>query len=205
MKKEKKGLRILAAGDLHGSERIAKTLAEKAKKEKVDLVVLAGDLHGSLLGSGEVILPFKKAKQKVVFVPGNWDSSLEVDILRYEHGIKNLDAYYVSYNGVDIVGFGNPDFDLFPSKSAVFRKLNKNFERIKTKSGKKILVSHLHAAGTKAEKFGFEGNQGLREVVEKFQPDVLISAHIHEAEGIEDLIGKTKVFQVGRKGKIIDV
>lgn len=205
MKKEKTGLRILAAGDLHGSGKVAQNLADKAKREKVDLVVLAGDLHGMMEGEDDMITPFKKAKQKVVFVPGNWDSSLEVDILHYEHGIKNLDAYYIDFNGVDIVGFGNPDFELFPSKATVFRKLNKNFERIKTKSGKKILVSHLHAAGTKAEKFGIPGCPGLREVVEKFQPDILISAHIHQAEGIEDLIGKTKVFQVGRKGKIIDV
>ncbi len=204
MVKEKTSLRILAAGDLHGSGKVAKDLAAKAKKEKVDLVVLAGDLHG-MYETEEIIEPFKKNNQKVVFVPGNWDSSIEVDLLTYEHGIKNIDAYYVTYNGVDIVGFGSADWDLTPKDSVVFKKLNKNFERIKTKSGKKILVSHIHAAGTRAENFGIPGSKGLRTVVERFHPDVLISAHIHEAEGIEDLIGKTKVFQVGKRGKIIDI
>jgi Icc-related predicted phosphoesterase len=34
---------------------------------------------------------------------------------------------------------------------------------------------------------------------------LLISAHIHEAEGLEDIIGKTKVIQVGKKGKILEI
>lgn len=38
-----------------------------------------------------------------------------------------------------------------------------------------------------------------------FKPDLLIAAHIRESEGIEDKIGKTKVVQVGWKGKILEI
>ena len=41
--------------------------------------------------------------------------------------------------------------------------------------------------------------------VEKFKPDFLIHSHIHEAEGLEEKIGKTRVINVGRKGKIIEL
>ena len=41
-----KKFRVLAASDLHGEAKIAKRLAEKAEKEKVDLVVLCGDITG---------------------------------------------------------------------------------------------------------------------------------------------------------------
>tara|TARA_Y100000310_G_scaffold325742_1_gene389724 strand:- start:18030 stop:18653 length:624 start_codon:yes stop_codon:yes gene_type:complete len=202
--KRKEKLKILAAADLHGSRDIAEKLAEKAKKNKVDLVVLAGDLHGPFEG-GDVIAPFKKNKQKVVFVPGNWDSVDEVDLIKKKHKIKNLDGYYVNYEGVDLVGFGNPDFALFPDEKKTIDKLKKSFEKIKTKTGKKILVSHLHAAGSKAEFSGWGGDEGIRKAIDYFQPDVFISAHIHEAEGIEEKIGKTKVIQVGRKGKIMEI
>ncbi|GAF97324.1 unnamed protein product, partial [marine sediment metagenome] len=37
-------IKILAAGDIHGDIGLAEKLAEKAKKEKVDLVILCGDL-----------------------------------------------------------------------------------------------------------------------------------------------------------------
>ena len=49
MKKDNKKsdkLKILAAGDFHGDSKAAKKLAEKAEKEKVDLVILTGDLFG---------------------------------------------------------------------------------------------------------------------------------------------------------------
>jgi Icc-related predicted phosphoesterase len=66
-------------------------------------------------------------------------------------------------------------------------------------------MSHLHSAGTKAEFSGIAGDFILRKAVETFKPDVLISAHIHEAEGLDDFIGKTRVVQVGRKGTIFEV
>ena len=37
-------MKILASGDLHNDSRAAEKLAEKAEKEKVDLVILCGDI-----------------------------------------------------------------------------------------------------------------------------------------------------------------
>jgi Icc-related predicted phosphoesterase len=70
---------------------------------------------------------------------------------------------------------------------------------------KKILVSHIHARNTLAEFSGIPGSEIVRHVIDHFQPDIFISSHIHEAEGLEQKIGKTKVFQVGKKGKIIQI
>ena len=205
-KSKEKKLRILAAADLHGSRDIAEKLAEKAAKKKVDLVVLAGDIHGMVEGtSNEVIAPFKKRKQKVVFVPGNWDASSEVEFLKNTHKIKNINGYYVNYRGVDIVGVGNPDFKMVVEDKKTLNRIKKIFEKIKTKGGKKILVSHMHPAGTKAEFSGIPGSEALRKAIDYFHPDILIQGHIHEAEGIEDKIGKTRVVQVGRGGKVIEV
>lgn len=205
MKGKKGKLRILAAGDIHGDKDIAEKLAGKAKKEKVDLVVLAGDLHGIFENGEDVIEPFKKKNQKVIFVPGNWDSSDEVELIKAKHKIKNIDGYYVNYKGIDIVGFGNADFKLSPNEKKTIEKIGKNFDKIKTKTGKKILVSHLHAEGSKAEFSGIKGDRGVRKAIEYFQPDLFISAHIHEAEGIEEKIGKTRVVQVGRRGKVLEI
>jgi len=203
-KKERKKLRILAASDIHGDYDIAKKLAEKAKKKKVDLVVLAGDIHGMFEG-GDVLAPFRKANQKVVFIPGNWDSTFEMNTLKDKPKVRNIHGYYVNYKGTDVVGIGSPDFQLSLDEKRTFNRLKKNFDKIKMKKGKKILVSHLHAAGTKAEFSGFPGSKALRKIIDKFQPDIFISAHIHEAEGIEEMIGKTRVINVGRSGKILEI
>ena len=41
--------------------------------------------------------------------------------------------------------------------------------------------------------------------VKEFHPDVLITAHIHEAGGIEEKMGKTRVINVARKEKIFEI
>ena len=45
----------------------------------------------------------------------------------------------------------------------------------------------------------------IRKAIAKFKPDIMLSVHIHEAEGIEEKIGKTRVINIGKKGKIIEI
>ena len=196
-----KKLRILAAGDLHGDLDIAKKLSAKGKKEGVDLVVLAGDIYGYSEGNRGILKPFRDAGQKVVFVPGNCDFDEEHEMLKRDGG-KSIHNYYVTYGGVGIAGIGSPNWKLSLDDEDL-SEIKRNFERMKP--AKRILVSHLHPSGTKAEFSGIVGDDILRKAVRDFKPDLLISAHIHEGEGIEDKIGKTKVVQVGRRGKIIEV
>lgn len=195
-----KKLKILAAGDLHGSLDIAKKLSEKGKQEKVDLVILAGDIYGYSKGKKGILEPFRKAKQKVVFVPGNCDFDEECIMLAREG--KSIHNYYVTYGEVGIAGIGNPNWKLSLDIEDL-KEIKRNFEKMKP--AKKILVSHLHASGTIAEFSGIPGDIILRKAVKDFKPDLLIAAHIHESEGIEDKIGKTRVVQVGRKGKILEI
>jgi len=195
-----KKLRILAAGDLHGDFDIAKKLSAKAKKNKVDLVVLAGDIYGYVDGDEGILEPFKKAGQRVVFVPGNCDFDEERAMLAKQG--KDIHNYYVTYSGVGIAGIGSPNWKLRLDEKD-FQNIKKNFDRMKAE--RKILVSHLHAEGTVAEFSGIPGEKVLRKAVKEFKPDILISAHIHEAEGIEDKIGKTRVVQVGRRGKVLEI
>jgi len=200
--KLEKKLRILAAGDIHGDTKLAQKLAVRAKKEKVDLVILTGDITG-FIETENLIKPFLDRDKKVVFVPGNWDAPETSNFLSKHYGIKNLDNYYVKYKDVGIFGLGNPGMLDIDSKEA-FQKLSNNFEKIKNLE-KKIMVTHLHAAGTKSELSGFPGNKGIRKALDKFKPDLFISGHIHELEGVEEKIGKTRVINVGRKGKIIEI
>jgi len=201
-KKEKK-LKILAAGDIHGDSKLSEKLAERAEREKVDLVILTGDITGSVSTRG-IIKPFIDKKQKVLFVPGNWETTEDADDFSSRYGIKNLDKHYAVYGNVGIFGIGSKDWALFPDNQRTFKKLDKDFQKLKNLE-KKIMISHLHAAGTKSELSGIPGNDGLRRAIDKFQPDIFIHAHIHELEGVEEKIGKTRVIHAGRRGKIIEI
>ena len=85
-----------------------------------------------------------------------------------------------------------------------FDNLKKDFQKIKDLE-KKIMVSHIHAAGSKSEFSGITGSSGVRKAIEEFQPDIFLSGHIHEAEGLSEKIGKTRVFSVGEKGLVIEI
>src|SRR3989344_633126 len=201
---EKKKFKILAASDIEGDKEATRKLVIKAEKENVDLVILAGDLTG-FHESDEILKPFIDKGKKVIFVPGNHDSSEMARFLTELYGAKNVGDNYVVYDNVGIFGIGSPDGEIaMRDERKAFEKLKKNFEKIKSLE-KKIMVSHLHAAGTKSEFSGVPGSMALRKAIKEFQPDVFLSGHIHEAEGLYDVIGKTRVFSIGKKGKIIEI
>lgn len=197
--------KILAVGDIHGDTGLVKRLAERAKKENVDLIILAGDLTLMEISAKNLIGPFVKAKKEVLILPGNHETSATTNFLAELYGIKNIHGYSFSKNDVGIFGAGGGDTGIYHIKdSDIFELLKKGNEKIKGLK-KKIMVTHMHHHGSKSEFSGFEGSKAVKKALKEFQPDVLISAHIHEAGGIEEKVGKTKVINVSRKPKIFEI
>jgi len=200
-------MKILASGDIHGDTSQVRKLAEKAKKEKVDLVVLCGDLTQSEQSTQGIIDPFVKNKQKVMLIPGNHESFATADFLAELYGVKNLHGYSVKYKDIGFFGCGGANVGPHRlSEEEIYATLKKAHEGIKA-AKTKVLVSHVHPEGTLMEKFThfFPGSVGLRKAIDVFKPDIVLCSHVHEAEGIEEKIGSTKVINVGKSGKIIDI
>lgn len=204
---EKKKLRILASGDIHGDTNLVKKLAEKAKKEDVDLVILCGDITNADQSASNLIGPFVKNHQKVLLIPGNHDSFATADFLAQLYGVKNIHGYSVIYSDVGIFGCGGANIGMNQlDEKEIYDTLKKGFDKIRELK-KKIMVTHVHPSESKMEKFTqlFPGSDGVKKAIDKFKPDLLLCSHVHEAEGIEEMIGKTKVVNVGKLGKIIEL
>lgn len=200
-------LKILASGDIHGDISLARKLADQAEKENVDLVVLCGDLTYAEKSTEGIIGPFVKKNKKVVLIPGNHETVATADFLAELYGATNLHGYSIRYKGVGLFGCGGANIGMFQlGEDEIFELIKKGYERIKDTS-KKILVTHVHPSGTLMEKFSniFPGSEGVRKAIDTFKPDIILCSHVHEAEGIEEMIGKTKVINVGKKGKIIEI
>jgi len=200
-------LRILAAGDLHGDSSLAKRLAEKATKEKADIVILCGDLTFHEISTENILGPFKKAGHKVLLIPGNHETNATADFMAQLYDMKNLHGYSAVYKDVGIFGAGGANIGLFQlGEDELYSTLEHGHEKVKSLS-KKIMVTHVHPAGTVMEKLTdiFPGSTGIRKAVESFRPDFLLCSHVHEAEGIEEKIGSTTVVNVGKAGKIIEL
>ncbi len=187
---------------MHGDNKTAKKLANKAEREKVDLVILAGDIT-SPIKTKNLIKPFKDKNKRVLMIPGNWDSIATIDFLAEFYGMKNIHGYSLKYEDIGIFGAGGAiGFDT--SEKELFDTLKKGNSALKNIK-KKIMVTHMHPADSGSEFSGFQGSKSIKKAIEKFKPDFLLHAHIHEGEGIEEKIGNTKIINVGRKGRIIEL
>ena len=204
--KEKK-TKILAIGDVHGDTGLVKRLAERAEKEKVDIVILAGDLTFAEMSLKNLVGPFAMAKKDILLIPGNHESISAIHFLSemYKPYAKNLHGYSFQKGNLGIFGSGGTDMGIhWMPDDEIFENLKKGHKGIKN-AGKKIMVTHMHPTGSKAEKFGFRGSNAITKAVYEFQPDVLITAHMHEASGLEENFGKTKVINVSRKEKVFEI
>ena len=198
--------RILAIGDIHGDSILIKKLAEKAENEKIDIVILAGDLTFAEQSVDYLVGPFLKRNKHVLLIPGNHESVATIDFLANAYkNTKNIHGYGFKKDDLGIFGAGTANIGIHQiPDSEIFDLLQKGHNEIKD-SKTKIMVTHMHPLGSKSEIFCFKGSEAIRKAIEKFKPDFLIAAHIHEAGGIEELIGSTKVFNVSRKERIFEV
>ncbi len=201
-------MRILAAGDLHGDRTLAQRLADKAEKENADLVIITGDITHFDQSSDGMIGPFVKKNKKVLFVPGNHDSFATADFLVSMYGVKNIHGYSVRYDDIGIFGCGGANVGPITTlqEKEIEALLQKGFDKIKYLQ-KKIMVTHVHPSETTMEKFStfIPGSSGVKKAVESMKPDFLLCSHVHEAEGIEEMVGSTKVINVGKEGTILDL
>ena len=195
-------MKFLAVGDIHGDVDLAKELSKKANDEKVDFVVICGDISRSDEGFEGIMGLFK---QKVFLVPGNHDSEATVNFLAEMYKGKNLEGYGYKLGDIGLFGCGSVNLGMFQKReSEIFDLLRRGASYVND-CKKRILVSHVHPSDSKMEKFGWEGSVGLKKAIDEFKPDFVLCSHLHEAEGIEEKIGNSKVINVGRRGKIVEV
>lgn len=198
-------MKILATSDLHNDTAAAKRLAEYAEKENVDLVLILGDI--SIMGdlTKGMIEPFVKKGKRVAFVAGNHDMPGTNEELAQTYKIIDLEHNALVYDGIGI--FGASGGNIFPndvSDEEMTYSLKRGFRYLKG-AKKKVMATHVHPAGSMIEKFSFPGMEGVTAAIYELKPDIHVCGHIHEMEGFEEKIDKTKVICVGKNGKIIEI
>ena len=199
-------MRILGAGDFHGDTSPVEKLAAKAEKEEANLVLLCGDLMDD--DSAENILqPFKDKRQKVLLLNGNHDSPAAADFLATINQAKHLHGYSARYEDVGIFGCGSANCGIHGLREDdIHETLKKAHEPISYLT-KKLMATHVHPKYSRMAELSKEnwGSVGVSKALRELEPDVLLCSHLHEAEGLEETIGKTRVINVGKEGKIIDL
>ena len=201
-------MKILIFADIHGEFEKAAKVLDKVKTEGIDLILCPGDFTDmfavpegfSQLDIADMVLQrIMSLKIPVLCVPGNHDPYDVLELFN-EYNV-NIHEKEKVVKGIPIIGWGGaatPFNTIFePSEDETKEYLEKLYTKVKGKDF--ILMVHNPPKDTKVDLTFTRkhvGSPAIREFIEKRQPVLAISAHIHEARGT-DKIGKTTVFYPG--------
>jgi uncharacterized protein len=203
-------MKIISFGDIH--EDTSNLVKMKAVLETVDLIVISGDLtncHGTIVAKN--VLDTIRKHNNMLVQYGNMDLPEVNDYLTKE-GI-NLHGNGYIFDDVGIFGCGGSTPTPFNTPSEIPESdietyLINGYNKVKNAKWK-IMVCHTPPKDTSIDivRSGIHVGSGtVRKFIEKFNPHVCISGHIHESRG-KDKIGNTLVLNAGmfRDGWYIEV
>jgi len=198
-------MKILALSDVHGDLAFIREMAEKGAQEKVDLVILAGDLTDEEGNVHGLVGPFKAKGLEVAVLPGNHEGLAETGFLVEKYKALDLHGYTIKKGDIGIFGCGYADVGMHQlTEEQFFNTLKRAHDSLKDVK-KKLMVTHVQPSDSIIGLGIFPGSTGVRKALEEFKPDIHICGHIHETHGIEEKIGNTRVINVGKTGRIIEL
>jgi Icc-related predicted phosphoesterase len=195
-------LRILAFTDFHGNQDAYRHAKELIANERPDFVIVAGDIiNYDSNRAKQLLLDLASVGRPVYFVPGNMDSRELGDW----GGGKNVHALHArckNNEGVSLIGLGGSPHGPFRT---VFEYSEDEAETLFNETAKNcvggslILVSHCPPKNTKVDQVSsgeHVGSIAVRRFIEKTQPTLVVSGHVHESQGT-DTIGSTTIVNTG--------
>lgn len=194
-------MKIIALPDLHshstGLAAIGPALA------KVDSVLLVGDLTngGSATDARQIVETVRKFNPSILAIPGNWDTP-EVEAYLSEEGI-NLHCRYIVIEHLALIGIGAslPGIIRTPNEidESDFEQIFRDATTDLDPDISQILVCHQPPYNTindLIQQGTHVGSREVRKFIERCQPLVCFTGHIHEGVGI-DQVGRTKIVNPG--------
>ena len=163
-------MNILATADLHGSQYRLNILLKNIETYSPDLVVVCGDI--TQFGPGEIAKNFLDQIPATTFaIPGNIDTD-DVSKAIDKSKATNIDAKRVEKDGIPFVGISG----------AITRPFSTGEKLLDETS---VLVSHAPPHGLQDKVFlGMHaGSKELREIIDKYEPRLVLCGHIHEDPG----------------------
>ena len=191
-------MKIIAIPDIHG--RVDKMKPYFDKIAESDVVILVGDLtNGSLETAKNVLHIISKINTNILTIPGNMDSD---EIVAYTDDLGyNIHKTHRIIDGVAFVGMGGalPFAGAYVySEDEIADILAQAVDGLPD-DVPQVLVSHQPPLNTLNDRL-YDGRQvgskSVRTYIEKHQPLICFTGHIHEAVGI-DSIGITQICNPG--------
>jgi len=193
-------MKIIAFGDIHehlGNIEKIKGISEASS------VIITGDLtnRGGIEQAKKIIDFLKQYNPNVYAQAGNFDRKevedylIEQEISLHGHAFIREDIGIFGVGGSNITPLNTPnEYEENEIESLILQ----GYQKIKDIPFK-LFVPHAPPFNTNVDMLisgQHVGSTAVREFIEKYQPDVCVTGHIHEAKG-EDYIGRTVIINPG--------
>jgi len=201
-------MKVLVLSDIHNDVENIMNYIEKLSKMDIDIIVAIGDFIDYNVPKGFTKTDMAKLileelsvfKKPILTVPGNFDKEL---IEFFDEKKVGLHGTGRVFEDVGFYGFGGAktpfSTPLEPSEKEIEDGLKRGFEKVK-KCKVKIQITHMPPARTRLDVVytgAHIGSEVVRKFIEENKPDVAVSAHVHEARGVDEL-KNTKLMNTGR-------
>jgi len=201
-------MKIVVVGDIHNDVESIMSYCDKMAEIGFDVLIAMGDFIDYNIPRGFtkedigklVIEELSVFNKPIIAVPGNFDADL---LPLFEKMGIGLHGKGKIIKGVGFYGFGGAktpfNTPLEPSEKEIEDGLERGLKMLK-KCDTTVQITHNPPARTKIDALytgAHVGSEAVRMFIEKNQPTVAVSAHIHEAKGT-DVLGKTKLINAGR-------
>lgn len=201
-------MKVLVFSDVHSDLRAVEELAEKARKQNVEVMICAGDLSNFGMKLKQMAKRLESCKKPLLIIPGNHESEEEIGSLQNQY-IVNLHNKVYSLGKYIFYGYGGGGFSLEDNsmEDAIMRNLRYIGENVRSRKTL-VLVTHAPPFGTKADEkpyFGHCGSKTVAKAIKKLKPVLAVCGHIHEAAGAQDKIGGTIIVNPGKAGMVIEI
>ncbi len=197
-------MKLLIFSDIHEDWHALARLMDM----EADVYIAAGDLANWGRGLEKAAPILAKRADKLWMMPGNHESDSDMAAFCKAQGLHDLHCASFEAAGYHVAGLGcsNPTpFDT-PGEYTEAQLAEKlaPFGALKPL----VLICHCPPKDTALDAAGpgqHFGSTAIKEFIEKQQPEYFFCGHIHESAGVYVELGKTKGWNVGKKGYLLEL
>jgi Icc-related predicted phosphoesterase len=193
-------VKIIAVTDIHGRSGPGKNIEQAIAS--ADILVCAGDItnFGGAGDAARIIKELQGLNRHLFMVHGNCDRP-DVNLFLEKSGI----SLHGKIKQQDTVAFYGTGGSIRTPSGTPQESPEEDFETVLSRFEKDpacrfhVFVSHQPPLNTVIDRtmMGMHvGSKAIRFFIERFQPDIAVCGHIHEARG-SDRIGKTIIINPG--------
>jgi Icc-related predicted phosphoesterase len=197
-------VKLLIFSDIHSNHKAL----ERLMTVEADYYFAAGDLGNWARGLEECGKILKQRGERVYVIPGNHESAGQITALCAQFGFHDFhgQTLRIAKHHVAGLGYSSPTPFHTPgeySEAELAARLGP-FASLEPL----VLICHAPPYGTALDRVrdGLHArSRSVRDFVDCHQPEYLFCGHIHEAEGAEIQMGKTKAVNVGKRGYLLEL